>query len=437
MTLLSSFPMRQPLAVVSAAALLMLAGCADMRGLDQQARAQMRTSQSLGLPAAQQPVSGVQAADAAALPAGVQDAWWRQLGDSRLDALVDQAVAGNPDIRMARARLEQAWAQTQIERADDLPRVDAQMNVTRKRYTENGQVPVPLAGSVRNDALLQLNVGWELDLFGKNRAALEAAIGSARAAQADEQAARLVLASQVVQGYVQLARLQAQLAVAERALAQRDETLRLVRDRYAAGLDTTLEVRQSEGGLPDARLQIEQLGEQIALARNALAALIGEPAKAASIEVGDLQALQGLELPRQLPASLLGRRADVVAARWRVEAARRGIDSAQAAFFPDINLTAFAGLSSLGLDHWLNGSSRQWGVGPAITLPVFEGGRLRANLRGEAAGYDLAVETYNRTVIGAVHDTADQLASIDAVARQQREQAQAGAAAQSLSLIHI
>lgn len=413
-------------ATVLAAAVL-LAACADMSGIH--TRAQMRGADSLGLP----PVTAAtaSASDAAALFDAAHAQWWQALGDDRLNALVDQALQGSPSIRMAQARLDKAWAQTQVIRAADLPQIQGDVEATRQRYTANGAVPSPLAGSIQNSALAQLSLGWELDLFGRNRAALESAIGAARAAQADAQAARVLLASQVVQNYVQLARLQAQLAVSERALAQRNETLAIVKSRFEAGLDTRLEVRQSEGGLPETRTQIEQLREQATLTRNALAALLGQPGQASQIVATDLSQLRLPVVPQSLPASLLGRRADVVASRWRVEAAQQSIAEAKARFYPDINLSAFVGFSSLGFNHWLDASSRQWGVGPAITLPIFEGGRLRANLRGTSADYDAAVERYNQSVIDAVHDVADQLASVTAVGRQQTEQMDATATAQS------
>ena len=148
------------------------------------------------------------------------------------------------------------------------------MDLTRQRYTANGAVPPPLAGAILNSGTAQLNANWELDFFGKNRAALDAALGSANAAQADAQAERVLLASQVARSYFQLVRLNEQVGVARRTLAQREETLTLVQDRVNAGLDTRLELRQSEGGLPEARLQLQTVQEQMALTRNALDALM-------------------------------------------------------------------------------------------------------------------------------------------------------------------
>jgi NodT family efflux transporter outer membrane factor (OMF) lipoprotein len=203
-----------------------------------------------------------------------------------------------------------------------------------------------------------------------------------------------------------------------------------VQDRFDAGLDTPLELRQAQGALPEARLQLASLDEQIALTRNALAALIGEPNKPLALTLPGQSAIKSISFDATLSANLLGQRADVAAARWRAQAADQSVASAKAQFYPNIKLSAFAGFSSIGLDQLLQAGSQQWGVGPAISLPLFDSGRLRANLGGKTAERDAAVESYNAAVINAVHEVADQLASAQAIARQQAEQTQAAQAAQ-------
>ncbi|KQP19862.1 efflux transporter outer membrane subunit [Pseudorhodoferax sp. Leaf265] len=403
---------------LGAALVLALAACANPSGIAPQA--QLREAASVGVPTA---------ATAATVPA-VETAWWRAYGDPALDQLVDQALAGSPSLGLAQARLARAMAVVEVADAALLPQLGLGVDLTRQRYTENGAVPAPLAGSVRNNGLLQLSSSWELDFFGKNRAALDAALGSARAAAADAQAARALLAQQIVRGWLQLARAQDQLTVAERTLAQRGEQLALVKDRLDAGLDTRLELRQAEGGLPEARQQIEALREQIQLSRHALAALAAQPPAALQDAAPSLARLQIPSLPTVLPADLLGRRADVQAARWRVEAATRDVDSARAQFYPNISLTGFAGLSSIGLGNLVQAGSLQWGIGPALRLPLFDAGRLRANLRGKAADVDAAVESYNGAIVGAVREVADQLVSVRSVAVQQQEQRAAQEAAE-------
>src|SRR5512140_947933 len=247
--------------VAALAAALALAGCANMSGIAPQSS--LASPESVGL---------VPGSTASFRP---QEQWWHEFGDERLDRLVTQALAGHPSLKLAQARLARAQAATESARSASGPQVNGSIDITRQRFTENGLFPPPIAGSTINSGTLQLSGSWELDFFGRNQAALEAALGASRAAEADTQAARVLLASNVVRAYLQLARSNDQLEVAQRTLAQREETLRLVRDRVNAGLDTQLELRQNEGALPDARQQIEALREQGTLAQHALAALTG------------------------------------------------------------------------------------------------------------------------------------------------------------------
>lgn len=400
-------------------AALLLAGCASTGGIAP--HAQLSSAESLGLPAG----------GAAARPASPQlrADWWRDFGDTQLDALVDQALKGNPNLRAAQARVERAQAATQGAQAALLPKVGGELDLQRQKLSGNSLYPPPYGGAIFNNGTLQLTGGWEIDFFGKHQAALSAALNAAQAAQADADAARILLSTNVAKAYFQLARVDDLLAVSQRTLAQRQESLRLVQDRVRAGLDTSLELRQSEGSLPEARQQVEALNEQAEIARHALAALVGignQPVQATP----SLASAKRLPLPEQLPADLLGQRADIAAARWRVEAAGAEIRNARAQFYPNVNIAAFAGLSSFGLDRLLHTGSEQWGIGPAIRLPIFEGGQLRANLRGKSADYDAAVESYNAALLDAIRDTADQVSSSRSIARQQAEQQQAQKAAE-------
>ncbi len=406
---------RTPPAAAAALLALALAGCADMGGIASQAT--MRDAASVGLAANNQ------------APA-LDTQWWRAFGDPQLDGLIDQALAGNPNLQVARARLARAQASADIAESALWPKVNGDANAVRQKYNRNYIYPEPLAGSIKNSGLLQIGASWELDFFGKNRAALDAALGAARAAQADADAARVLLASNVARSYFQWARLNDQLTVAQRTLAQRDETLKLVRDRVSAGLDTRLELRQSEGGLPEARQQIEALREQVAITQHALDALVAQPNASAALKPPALAAVKPIALQPQIPADLLGRRADIAAARWRVEAATGDVANAKAQFYPNINLSAAVGFQSIGLGRLLKSGSEQWSIGPAIHLPIFEGGQLRANLRGKSADLDAAIESYNAAVLDAVRDASDQVTSLQSIARQQDEQRAAQAAAE-------
>ena len=358
-------------------------------------------------------------------------AWWTRFQDAQLDRLVAQALANSPSLRVAQTRLARMQATQDLVAAADGPKVNADLNATHQLYTANGMIPPPVAGHIYDSATLQASSSWELDFFGKNAAALEATVGQVHAAQADTLAARQLLALNVTRSYFSLLRLQAQLGVAHKALALREQTRALVHDRVQAGLDTQLELQQAESALPDARLQIAQLQEQKALVLNALAALTAQPVSGLALDLGPLPALPDGAQLQAVPLDLLGRRMDITAARWRIEAAVKDVDAAKAQFYPNINLTAFAGLSSLGFDKLFKSGSDQWGVGPAIRLPLFDGGRLRANLRSKTVDVDAAIEAYNAQVFEAVHEVADRLASGQAIVQQQQEQAATQAASEA------
>ena len=394
-----------------------LGGCADFSGIQQQSQLQ-------------EPVMPSAPDHAAALP--VRSDWWRDFGDEQLDRLEAHALANSPSLKLAQARLARSQAVMEVAKGATLPQLGAQVDLTHQRFTANGAVPPPLAGSIRDSGTAQLTASWELDFFGKYRAALDAALGSAKAAEADAQAAHVLLAAQVARTYFQWVRLDAQTAVAERTLAQRQQTLQLVQDRVKAGLDTRLELRLSEAGLPEARLQLETLAEQTALTRHALAALLGDTdSNALAAAPTGLGTIRQVALSGTIPADVLGSRPDIVAARWRVEAAGNDVRNAKTQFYPNINLVGFAGFSSIGLPSLLNGGSQQWGVGPALRLPIFDAGRLRANLRGKTSELDAAIESYHAAVVDAARDVADQVSSTQAVLRQQIEQGAAQAAAET------
>ncbi len=386
-----------------------LAGCADMRGI--QPTAQLRDAAALGLPAG---------ASLAVAPD-----WWTALGDAQLDRLVAQALAGNPRLRVAAARVAKAQGAIELAESARWPQVGAEFDLNRQHFSDNYIYPPPLGGSSRNLATLQLTGGWELDFFGKHQGALDAAIGRMRAAEAESDAARVLLAANVARAYVQWARLEDQRDVARRTLAQREQMLGLVQARAQAGLDNQLELRQSETGRADTRASLAALGQQIDASRNALAALLGQPRLPDGVQPPHLAGLRTLAVPHELKADWLARRADISAARWHVEAARGDVQVAKAQFYPDINLAAFLGFQAMGFGRLLEGGSLAWSVGPAIRLPIFEAGRLRGQLREKSADVDAAIETYNATVIDAMREVADQSQGLQATARQQREQAQA------------
>lgn len=356
-------------------------------------------------------------------------AWWRDLGDPALDALIDTALAGQPGLQAVAARLAVADAAAQAVQAANGPQASLSAETTRQRFSGNGLVPPAVAGSTHDVATVQANGRLGLDFFGRHAAALQAALGQQRAAAAELQAARGLLSAQLARGWVALARLLALRELADRQLVQRQDQRTLIAQRVAAGLDNALLLRSADGAVPEVRQQIEALNGQIALARHQLAVLAGLAPASLATAAPSLQPLRLATLPERLGADLLGRRADVVAARWRVEAAQAQVHRARADFYPDIDLVGFVGLNALGLDRLLSLGSRQLGVGPALRLPLFDGGALRAQLGVRSAEADAAVAAYNAAVLQAAREAADAVATLRALARQQAEQAHVAAAA--------
>jgi len=339
--------------------------------------------------------------------------WWRSFGDPQLDALVTEAIANSPTIKIAEARVRQAESFRQIEAAALLPRVDGSLSSTRERFSTNGTTPHPINGTWQTVNQGMLTVGYEIDFWGKNRAAVEAAVGRRNASEVDQYAARLVVASAVVQAYVTYQEINDQLALAQRQLEIDQKVLRLTQRRFAAELDSQVDIKQAQAAVPATQASIAALNEAVELSRNRLAALLGKgPDRGRQITPPKMQMPLSVSVPSNVPAELLGRRPDVIAQRWRVEAAMQDIKVAKAQFYPNVNLAAFAGLQSLGFDAFTLGTSRVLGISPAVNLPIFEGGRLRGNLAAKDASYDIAVEAYNETLIDGLHDIGDQLSSL-------------------------
>jgi len=355
--------------------------------------------------------------------------WWNRYGDATLDRLVEQALASQPALHVVQARIRVADAAVRSAGAARLPQGALSATATGQRFSENYIFPPPLAGSTGWTADVQAGVNWELDLFGRQRAALDSAIGQWRATQADAQAARVLLAANVAGSYFNLARLVEARAVSVEALQQREQVVTLVRQRITAGLDTQVDLKQAEGLVAQSKVEIESLGEAIGRTRHALAELVGGGPQVLDALTPALQPIASAAVPDSLPADLLGRRADLVAQRWRVEAATRDTEVARTLFYPNVNLTAFIGLQSLGLNRLFDAGSLVYGAGPALHLPLFEAGRLQANLDARRADVDASIEAYNGALQRALREVADELTSLRSIERQQMAQRDATAAA--------
>jgi NodT family efflux transporter outer membrane factor (OMF) lipoprotein len=340
-------------------------------------------------------------------------AWWRNYGDAQLALLIEEALAGSPDLAAAAARLRTAEGYAQRAGAALQPSLDAFASVELANDSSNTGLPPQLVRGGWNDSgSAGLSLSFNLDIWGKNRAALAAATSDADAARFEFDEARLALTTAIASSYAELARQHARRDSLASAIAIRDQTLELVAQRVATGLDTQAELRQARARVPQAQADLAATDEAIALTRNALAALVGAgPDRGLAIERPAVAAFSAQEVPANASIDLIGRRPDIAAARAQVEATASRIKEARAAFYPDINLTALIGLQAFGLDKLFSSGSQFGSVSPAVSLPLFHGGALSGQYRGARGQYDEAVAVYDRQVIDALHETADAVTS--------------------------
>ena len=405
-------PLRLPrrFAAAAVAAAIALSGCANYFGIrsDKQMAppANLETARSLPSEGGQWPSLD----------------WANQFGDQQLPQLIAEALDGNPSIAQAQARLAKAQSYIESSRSTLLPQVTGSYAWTRERYSPNGLYIPPIGGKWDSENNILASASWDLDLWGKNRQRLGQAVSQERAAEADMQQARVTLAASVASAYNQLARLYAQRDIAQREIQNREDIGRITDDRVTAGLDTNVERQTAIGNIATTRANLTDLDGQITIARYQLGALLGKgPDRGLQIAQPVLASGGAVALPDNLPADLLARRPDVVAARWQVEAALHDVKEAKAEFFPDINLSAAAGFDAFGWGRFFTSASRQVQFGPAIHLPIFDGGALRSQLKGRYADFDYDVASYNQTLVNALNDVSTQVASIHSIDQQQAD----------------
>jgi NodT family efflux transporter outer membrane factor (OMF) lipoprotein len=411
-------------ALLIGAALIALAGCAAIPHMAAAPKietpADLATAQSFTGPTQDWP----------------QGRWWDAYNDPQLSALIDEALKNSPTLAQAEARLRSAGAQADVQRAAGLPQISASAKVLESEQSRNLGFPPQFAAFLpkgfKDYGRASLDASYDLDLFGKNRAALAAAVSEAAAARADAAQSRLTLSAAVAQAYGDLARLGAERDAAAQTVSDRRLIGDLVAQRLKNGIDSRAELKQAQAATPTSQAELESLDEQIAIARHKLAALVGAgPDRGLDITMPKPGAVKAFGLPADLAANLIGRRPDIVAARLRVEEAGKKIAVARAGFYPNISLMASIGQEALGLRYFTQQASQIGSIGPAITLPIFEGGRLRATYRGSRADYDAAVAAYDETLVTALQDVADTAASIQSAQRQVAERREALAAGEA------
>ena len=362
-----------------------------------------------------------------------RDHWWTAYGDPQLDTLIDEALAHSPTLAQARARVREADAVTEQTRSTLLPHMGGQGFVGGTKLSYNEGIPAQIIPHGWHDAgEMGLDLNWQIDFFGRQHALLAAARSEAQAGRAEAAAARLVLSTSVAGAYADLDRLFAEQDAATEAVRVRLESESLIAARSAQGLETDAARQRAYSARAASEEQLAALDEQIGLARNRVAALLGEgPDRGLAIARPAPGAIRAFGLPENLPAQLVGRRPDVTAARLTAEAAAKRIKAARADFYPNVNLMAIVGYQSLGLSLLTKSGSSFGAAGPAITLPIFSAGRLEGAYRGARAGYELAVATYDQTLTRALQQVADSAVSARALDGRLSKSREALASAQT------
>ncbi|MBE1160828.1 efflux transporter outer membrane subunit [Dyella acidiphila] len=347
--------------------------------------------------------------------------WWTSFGDPQLSTLIGEALQNNPSLSEAEARARQAQAVAAGVDADRMPQAELDASVLGARFSEKDPVyPSYALGTFAWAKSFTAGLSWDLDLWGGQRAAWEAALGRSRAAEIDAHAARIQLSVNVARAYVNLGYAFAEQDVAQHELQRASQSYGLTHRLVAGGLGTPQQDALADSQVASAEQQKVQADRAVDAARSALSVLLGEGSdRGLSITRPQLMNTDQLVLPEQLQVDLIGRRADLVAARWQVEAAAKNIKTARTQFLPNINLSAMAGFVAVGgSTNVFQLPARTYGGGPALSLPIFDGGRRRANLAGANAGYDEAVARYNSLLIKAVNEVADLVSALNSIRTQ-------------------
>ncbi|WP_339528431.1 efflux transporter outer membrane subunit [Pseudomonas mucidolens] len=399
-----------------------MAGCANYSGLDTQAQRLDANNLQVG-----KSLSGV-TLSAAAWPTAD---WWKNLADPQLDGLIQEALQNSPDMQVASARAHQAEAVAYAANAARRPTLDASAGVSRSRLAKD-QDPRGEGDAYSTVRNISAGFNYNFDLWGGQRAAWEAALGQARAAEVDRQAAQLTLAADVAKAYSDLGQAHIIRDLANEDLKRTRKMLELSQRRLSSGIDSHYQYQQTESLEASAESQLIDAEKKLQSAKIALAVLLGKgPDRGNQLARPNVLKPGAVAVPSVLPAELLGRRPDLIAARWRVEAASKNILAGKANFYPNLNLSASAGAESLLGDAMFGSASRFFNIAPTISLPIFDGGRLRADLDARDADYDLAVAQYNKILVQALGDVGNTLSQLRDTGRQIEAQRHATEIAQA------
>jgi multidrug efflux system outer membrane protein len=341
----------------------------------------------------------------------VNTTWWRQFDDPVLDELVDEALKNNKDVRIAVARVEEFSARVDITRSGLFPQVGYTAGAERNQTSLETVGGLPSGISRTNDLYnAALNVGWELDIWGKIRRATEAARADLLASEESKRTVILSLVSAVASSYISLRTLDRQLVIANETLATRKDTLRLFELKFKGGVVSNLEVAQVRSEYEQAAVRVPSLERQVAILENALSVLLGR--NPGPISRGKtLYDLELPEVPEGIPSDLLERRPDIRLAEQNLVAANAQIGVAKAQYFPSISLTGLFGYASVALSDLFNSTANLWGLGGLALGPIFTGGQLTGQLRASEAVQRQVLISYLQTVQNAFREVDDALVS--------------------------
>jgi multidrug efflux pump len=350
-------------------------------------------------------------------------AWWELFGDSTLNALELQAVGANQDLKASLARVEQARATARVARSELLPNLNFDPSFTRQRYSPNQDPSFgPLTASTLS---VPLDLSYEIDLWGRVRRSFESARAEAAASAATYYNFLLTLESDVAQNYFLLRSLDDEIRTVTSTVGLRKEQVQLVRSRFEGGIGNELDVARAQTELATTEAEAASLAKRRAELEDALAILVGaNPAVFKLSALGTNAVWNPLPptIPAGLPGELLERRPDVAVAERELASANARIGVAKASFFPVVRLTGSGGYLSGDIDNLFNWESRVWSIGPSVSLPIFAGGRNRAEYKRSKAAYQEAIAKYRQQILVAFGDVENSLAGIYHLSNQAEAQ---------------
>ncbi|MDM2941546.1 multidrug resistance outer membrane protein MdtQ [Citrobacter sp. Cm038] len=398
---------------------ILMAGCAPMHDNRQ-------------LLSQQTPSANVDSTLPAALKNGWPDSqWWKAYHDPQLNALIDSTLQNSPDMQVAEQRIQLAEAQAQAIEAQDGPQIDFSAGVERQKMSAEGvmgpfAITDPAAGTTGpwyTNGTFGLTAGWDLDLWGKNRAEVAARIGEVKAREAEREQTRQLLASSVSRLYWEWQTQAALKTVLTQIKNEQQNVITADRQLYQNGITSSVEGVETDIDSSKTEQQLNDVSGKMKVIEARLLALTNTQSTSLKLNAATMPVVES-RLPSRLGYSLLARRPDLQAAHWYIESSMSSIDAAKAAFYPDVNLMAFLQQDALHLSDLFRHSAQQMGVSAGLTLPVFDSGRLNANLDMTTAQSNLTVASYNKAVVDAVNDVARAATQVETLAQKNQHQQQ-------------